>query len=32
MRILRWMCGKTMIDRIRNDYIRAKVEDKLREN
>ena len=36
-RMLRWMCGKTRKDRIRNEYIRetvgvAHIEDKLREN
>ena len=37
MRMLRWMCGKTRNDRIRNANIRdmvgvAPIEDKLREN
>ncbi|CAL5373127.1 unnamed protein product [Camellia sinensis] len=37
MRMLRWMCGKTRQDRIRNECIRewvgvAPIEDKLREN
>ncbi|GMP94361.1 hypothetical protein CsSME_00043841 [Camellia sinensis var. sinensis] len=37
MRMLRWMCGKTKQDRIRNECIRewvgvAPIEDKLREN
>ena len=37
MRLLRWMCGKTGNDRIRNANIRdmvgvASIEDKLREN
>jgi len=37
MRMLRWMCGKTRKDRIRNEIIREKVgatkiEDKMREN
>ena len=37
MRMLRWMCGKTRKDRVRNDHIRemvgvAPIEDKLREN
>ena len=37
MRMLRWMCGKTRKDRIRNEHIRemvrvAPIEDKLREN
>ncbi|VFQ72301.1 unnamed protein product [Cuscuta campestris] len=36
MRMLRWMCGKTRLDRISNEVIRrqvgmAPVEDKLRE-
>ena len=37
MRMLRWMCGKTRKDRIRNVNIRsmvgvAPIEDKMREN
>src|SRR4029450_2942072 len=37
MRMLRWMCGKTRKDRIRNEHIRervgvAPIEDKMREN
>ncbi|CAL5439689.1 unnamed protein product [Camellia sinensis] len=37
MRMLRWMCGKTRQDKIRNECIRewvgvAPIEDKLREN
>ncbi|GMP22599.1 hypothetical protein CsSME_00000546 [Camellia sinensis var. sinensis] len=37
MRMLRWICGKTVKDIIRNEYIRewvgvAPIEDKLREN
>ncbi|PKA49222.1 ataxia telangiectasia mutated family protein [Apostasia shenzhenica] len=37
MRMLRWMCGYTRSDRMRNEYIRKKVdvapiEDKLRES
>ena len=37
MRILRWMCGKTRMDKVRNEDIRslvgvAPVEDKMREN
>ena len=37
MRMLRWMCGKTRQDRIRNECIRewvgvAPIEDKLRES
>ncbi|XP_070039302.1 uncharacterized protein [Nicotiana tomentosiformis] len=36
MRMLRWMCGHTMLDKIRNEVIRDKVgvtpiEDKMRE-
>ena len=37
MRILRWMCGKTRIDKVRNEDIRslvgvAPIEYKMREN
>ena len=37
MRMLRWICGKTLKDRIRNEHIRemvgvAPIEDKMREN
>ena len=37
MRMLRWMCGKTKMDKIRNEDIRsligiAPIEDKMREN
>ena len=37
MRMLRWMCGKTRKDKVRNEYFReivgvAPIEDKLREN
>ena len=37
MRMLRWMCGKTRINKIRNENIRslvgvAPIEDKMREN
>ena len=37
MCILRWICGKTLKDRIRNEHIRemvgvAPIEDKMREN
>ncbi|KAI8547997.1 hypothetical protein RHMOL_Rhmol07G0238000 [Rhododendron molle] len=37
MRMLRWMCGKTRRDRIRNEMVRemasvAPIEEKLREN
>ena len=37
MRILRWICGKTLKDRIRNKHIVemvgvAPIEDKMREN
>ena len=37
MRILRWICGKTRKDKVRNEDIRgqvgiAPIEDKLREN
>ena len=37
MRMLRWMCGKTRMDKIRNEIIRSLVgivpiEDKMREN
>jgi len=36
MRMIRWMCGYTMIDRIKNGVIRgvvkvAPIEDKMRE-
>ena len=37
MRMLRWMCGKTQKDKVRNEFFRetvgvAPIEDKLREN
>ena len=37
MRILRWMCGKTMRDKIRNEQIRkiidvAPIKEKMKEN
>ena len=37
MQMLRWMCGKTMNDRVRNEDVHlqvriAPIEDKLREN
>ena len=37
MRILRWMCGNTRRDKVRNEYIRTKIgvasiEEKMREN
>ena len=37
MHVLRWICGKTLKDRIRNEHIRemvgvAPIEDKMREN
>ena len=37
MRMLRWICGKTLKDRIQNEHIRemvgvAPIEDKMREN
>ena len=37
MRMLRWMCGKTMRDKVRNKQIRkiievAPIEEKMREN
>ena len=37
MRMLRWMCGKTRMNKIRNEDIRwlvrvAHIEDKMREN
>ena len=37
MRMLHWMCGKTRRDKVRNKYIRTKIditsiEEKMREN
>ena len=37
MQMLRWMCGKTRMDKVRNEDIRslvgvAPIEDKMREN
>ena len=37
MRILKWMCGKSRMDKVRNEDIRslvgvASIEDKMREN
>ena len=37
MRMLKWMCGKTMSEKIRNEWIRnmievAPIENKIREN
>ena len=37
MRMLRWMCGKTRMNKVKNKYIRnligiASIEDKMRKN